>query len=134
MWGVIMAFSYDERGDIELIQGDSGEIPFEDLPTDKNYKVYFSIYDSNRDIIGSEISFYSNYEPVVRVSIPAILTDLLEVSRYSDYQEYYYGVKICDEATNWEDTLLIGDKDIGEPNIITVYPKRTEGLTTEVST
>lgn len=124
-----MAFVYDDDGNITLYQGDSGSIPFEDIPTDKNYKVYFSIYDTDRNIIGDEIYLMSNNQSNITIEIPASLTDLLTVGEYDDYTEYYYGLKICDIDTGWEDTLLIGNSDIGDLNTITVYPKKTEGLT-----
>lgn len=124
-----MAFSYDEDGNITMYQGDSGSIPFEDIPTDKNYKVFFSIYDGERNPVGDEIYLYSNNLPVITIEIPASLTDLLTVGEYDDYTDYYYGLKICDTITGSEDTLLIGNSDIGDLNTLTVYPKKTEGLT-----
>lgn len=124
-----MAFVYDDDGNITLYQGDSGAIPFEDIPTDKNYKIFFSIYNADRTIVGDEVSLFSNYQSQITIEIPASLTDLLTVGEYDESTEYYYGIKICDTETGWEDTLLIGNSDIGDLNTITVYPKKTEGLT-----
>ena len=51
-----MAFVVDENtGDITLVQGDSGEIVIEGLPTDGNYSVYFAFYNENRKTIGEEV-------------------------------------------------------------------------------
>lgn len=123
-----MAFIVDEdSGDIILIQGDSGYITIEEINTDKNYKVYFSIYDKKRKIIGEEIMCQSNFESCIEIEIPKTLTDLLTVPKKQDSEEYYYGIKLCDEF-GFEDTALINDCSIDDLNIITVYPKRTEGL------
>ena len=124
-----MAFCYDENGDVTLVHGDSGSITFEDLPTDKNYKVYVSVYNKDRELIGSERSYNSNYQPIITISFPVSVTDLLTVDKDNDYEVYFYGIKICDPNTGTEDTLLLGDKEIGDLNVITVFPKCTEGLT-----
>lgn len=122
-------FLVDETtGDIELVQGDSGTLYVDGIPDDKNYKVYFSIYNSNGKILGDEVWVYSYNLPTVTFEIPSTLTDLLTVKgSIDDTAEYYYGVKVCDEESGFEDTLLIGNKDIGELNIMTVHRKTTEG-------
>ena len=38
-----MAFTIDSRGDITLIQGDSGIYSISGVPTDKNYTAHFEI-------------------------------------------------------------------------------------------
>lgn len=132
-----MAFIVDKNGNIELVQGDSGMLVVEDLPTDKDYTVYFAIQDAKRNIIGSQISTnaYSGTAPdttrvtSVTFAITASLTDLLTVPKGEDTAEYYYGIKICNSASpSSEDTLMINDSDIGDINTITVYPKKVEGL------
>ena len=127
-----MAFIVDtETGDITLVQGDSGELFIEGLNTDKNYTVYFAFYNSKRKRLGSEIYVSSNGNPSVTIIIPASLTDLLTVPQGSDMAEYYYGIKVCYDYGNgyeYEDTVIIGNKDIGELNTITVYPKKVEGF------
>lgn len=129
-------FIVNEQGNIELYQGDSGMLTVEDLPTDKDYTVYFSMYDNKRNIIGFELNInaYAGTTPntirykSVTFAIPASLTDLLTVPKGEDTAEYYYGLKICESGTNMEDTLVINDGDIGDINTITVYPKKVEGL------
>ena len=122
-------FLVDEiTGNIELRQGDSGTLYVDGIPTDKNYKVYFSIYNSNGKILGDEIWVYSYQLSLVTIEIPSSLTDLLTVKGgIDDTAEYYYGVKVCDEETGFEDTQVIGNKDVGDLNIITVHRKTTEG-------
>ena len=129
-----MAFIVDDAGNITLVQGDSGMLVVQDLPTDKSYTVYFSIYNSKRNIVGEEIFVNANYSPTVKISVTASLTDLLTVSRADDTAEYYYGLKICDSDTGEEDTLMIENGDIGDLNTITVYPKKVEGLISGSST
>lgn len=125
-----MAFIVDEKtGNITLVQGDSGTLVADGIDTDQNYKVFFSVYDEEGRIIGDEVYAYSNFSPVVTFQIPASLTDLLKVDGgIDDTATYYYGIKTCLEGTGFEDTLCIGDSDIGDLNTITVYPKKVEGI------
>ncbi len=123
-----MAFQVDSNGNITLVQGDSGELSISGLPTDKNYTVYFAIQDENRKPIGDEIGLEANGQGTVIFVLTGNLTDKLTVKRGDDTAEYYYGIKLCDENGYLEDTLLIGNSQIGELNIITVYPKKVEGM------
>lgn len=123
-----MAFTIDNNGNITLVQGDSGELVVTGLPTDQNYKVYFAIQDENRKPIGNEIVVNSNKSDSVIFVLLGTLTDLLTVKKGEDTATYYYGVKLCSEEENTEDTLLLGDTDIGDRNSITVYPKKVEGI------
>lgn len=122
-----MAFSVDNFGNITLVQGDSGELAISGIPTDDNYSVYFAIQDENRTPIGDEISVNSSKSSSVIFVIPASLTNLLTVKRNEEIATYYYGVKLCDES-GLEDTMLLGNSNIGDRNTITVYPKKVEGI------
>jgi len=126
-----MAFFIDDNGNITLIQGDSGVLTVNGLPTDKSYTVYFAIKNANRQTVGSELSIEANGLDSVQFAIGASLTDLLTVPNGEESAEYYYGIKICttDAITNieTEETLLLGNLDISEMNTVTVYPKRVEG-------
>lgn len=121
-----MAFKIDENGNITLIQGDSGQLVVNGLPTDKNYTVYFAIQDKNRKPIGSEISVETNKNSSVTFNLLGSFTDLLLVNKGEETATYYYGVKIC-TTDGFEDTLTIGSGDMGDRNTITVYPKKVEG-------
>ena len=123
-----MAFTIDNNGNITLVQGDSGELVVTGLPTDQNYKVYFAIQDENRKPIGGEIVVNSNKSDSVIFVLLGTLTDLLTVKKGEDTAMYYYGIKLCSEEENTEDTLLLGDSNIGDRNPITVYPKKVEGI------
>ena len=123
-----MAFFIDDEGNITLVQGDDGDITFDGIPTDRNYEVFFAIQDDKRRPIGDEVSVMSNNMSSVVISVPSTLTDLLTVKAGQDTAEYYYGVKICDEATGLEDTMILGNNEIGDLNTITVYPRKVKGL------
>jgi hypothetical protein len=120
-------FFVDDNGDITLVQGDNGELNVWDLPTDRNYTLYFAIYDENRVRFGSEVSVATNGSSNATLVIPPALTDLLRVQSGEEYSTYYYGLKICYEPDGIEDTLLLGDSNLGDLNAITVYPKKVEG-------
>lgn len=122
-----MAFRVDDNGNITLVQGDSGSYVVSGLPTDKNYTVYFAIQDENRKPMGFEISIETGKASFVTIELTAQLTDYLTVKKTEDYATYYFGIKLCDD-TGREDTLLLGDSDIGDENTITVYPKKVEGM------
>lgn len=122
-----MAFNIDEYGNITLVQGDSGQLVVNGLPTDKEYTVYFAIQDENRKPIGEEIQVNSNKASTVVFVLLGSLTDLLTVKKGEDTATYYYGLKICDDS-GLEDTMLLGNSIIGERNTITVYPKKVEGI------
>ena len=114
-----------DTGDVICRQGDSGEITFMDIPRDRNYLVYFSVYNQKRKIIfelqgtpfEGTITFYLSPEDM----------DKLEVKVNDSAATYYYGVKICVPEDDFEDTVLVADKELGELNIMTVYPKIVEG-------
>ena len=122
-----MAFMIDNEGNITMIQGDTGRLVVNGLMTDQNYDVYFAIQDENRRPIGNEISVQSNSQPTVVFELSSNLTDLLKVGQDEETHEYYYGVKTC-TADGFEDTLIVGNGDMGDRNTITVYPKKVEGV------
>ena len=89
----------------------------------------FSIYDSNGNIVGDEVWVNSNYQSQIVLEIPSGLTDNLIVTTGIDgTEDYYYGIKTCLESTGFEDTLCVGNSDIGDLNTITVHPKKVEGI------
>lgn len=121
-------FKVDEiSGDITLTQGDTGEYVLIGLPTDQYYTVFLAIQDENRKPVGSEISVNAGLKSSVALPFLSFLTDSLTVKKTEETATYYFGVKLCSQ-TGSEDTLIIGDKQIGENNTITVYPKKVEGL------
>ena len=116
----------EETGNITLTQGDSGEYTINGLPTDQYYDVYLAIQDKKRNPIGNEIKESANLKSSVSLKFLSSLTDLLTVPKSEETQTYYFGIKLCDKLGN-EDTLIIGNNDVGDKNTITVYPKKAEG-------
>lgn len=123
-----MAFIVDKNGDISLIQGDSGLLTITGIDTDKNYTVYFAVQDKNRKPIGNEISVSTSNQSTVVFQLTGDYTNLLTVAKNEPFEIYYYGVKVCDSTSQFENTLVLGDGDIGTLNKITVYPKKVEGI------
>ena len=123
-----MAFQTDENGNITLIQGDSGILVISGISTDKNYTVYFAVQDRNRKPIGSELFINSNKSSEVAFFLTGDFTDLFKVERNESFAIYYYGIKVCDADTGFEDTLVTEAGEIGDLNTITVYPKKVEGI------
>lgn len=119
-------FIIDEKtGNITLRQGDNAELSIEDIPEDKEYDIYFSIYDSNRNII-----FELREIPVngsVTFKITPANTELLTVPDGQKTANYFWAVKRCYEPDNFEDTLIVGDKGVADVNKVLVYPKIVEG-------
>ena len=122
-----MALIIDEKGTVTLYQGDSGEIKISGLNPVKNYIVYFAIQDEKRNLIGSELQVAANKTEFVTFFLTSDYTDLLKVPANKSYEIYTYGVKVCDENNNTEDTLFIGNCTYGDQNQIIVYPRKVVG-------
>jgi len=122
-----MAFYVDERGNITLIQGDSGSLVIKGLDTQKNYTVYFAVQNKKREPVGNEIYVSSNMQSSVTFRLTGDFTDLLTVDKNSNSEIYYYGIKACSSVDNTEDTLILGNGSLGDLNTITVFPKKVEG-------
>lgn len=122
-------FIIDEiSGNIELIQGDSGDIVISGLPTDKYYNIFFAFIKEDKKLFGSEIKVGCNKCDTVNIHIPANFTDNLSVKDTDDFAEYYYGLKLCTSDGKSEETLLIGENATPTDfNKVKVYPKRVEG-------
>lgn len=123
-----MAFQIDKNGNITLVQGDSGKITVSGIKTDKNYTVYFGIKDKQRNTVGSELSVSSNGMSSVIFELTGDFTDLLKVPKNKLLETYYYGIKVCDSVSGYEDTLVFGGCGFLNLNTITVFPKKVEGI------
>lgn len=123
-----MAYDVETNGNIIMVQGDSLELNINGIPEDQNYKIYFAVQDEERNPIGSEIMVESNFQPTVTIKLVGNYTNLFTVPDDLKSQRYYYGVKMCSDTDNTEDTLLLGNSTIGGLNIITVFPRKVEGI------
>ncbi len=122
-----MAFQIDKNGNISMFQGDSGLITIRGLNPNKNFTVYFAIQDKNRKPVGEELSVSNNNNDYVVFHLTGSYTDLLKVKKDEPCSVYYYGLKVCNEDEQREETLLVASEQIGGLNTITVYPKKVEG-------
>ena len=122
-----MGFITKEDGTIIARQGDGGKVFIDGVDTDKNYKIYFGVKDKKRNAIGREVYVYSNYSSEVVIVIPPSVTNSWVVPKNEEYIEYFYGIKVCDEETNMEDTLILDGCEFDTENILIVYPKKVEG-------
>lgn len=123
-----MAYIVETNGNITMYQGDSLEIVINGLPTDQNYKVYFAAQDEERNPIGAEVEVETFGEPSVAIKLTGNYTNLFVVPEDAKSAKYYYGIKSCSVENDTEDTLLLGDSQIGALNTITVYPRKVEGI------
>lgn len=112
----------DVTGDMTVRQGDSFSFTITGI-TDE-WDVYFSVYKgTNREILFETSAKPVNEETVFNIT-PAESTKLtVPVGKKTEL--YYYGIKRCKDGV--EDTVIIGDKEIGALNKVTVYPLITEG-------
>lgn len=112
----------DITGNMTLRQGDTYEFTVEGVTDD--WELYYSVYNANREIL-----FEIHKTPVngsTTFEITATQSNLMTVPVDRKTEIYYYGLKRCKGAQ--EDTLIVGDKNIGDLNKITVYPLTTEGI------
>lgn len=123
-----MAYIVESSGNITLVQGDSIEIVLNGLPTDQNYKLFFCAQNKDREPIGTEIETETNGLSSAVIKLLGNYTNNFTVDEDLKKQEYYYGIKLCSEKDETEDTLILGDSNIGDLNTITVYPRKVEGI------
>ena len=122
-----MTIIKDKNNILKMYQGDTGRIKFKGFPTDKNYKVCFSILN-NRNKIISEIQENSNKKESIIFKITQDISNKLIVAPNLRSQTYYYGIKLCDLEIDKEKTMNIGSCKFGEKNKIIVFPKKAEGI------
>lgn len=112
---------------IEMFQGDTGNLIFSGIPTDKTYSVYMSLYDTGNNKIKFE------FQPVTSDTTTgkATFTVSSAVSDTLPVGEWTYAVKIC--ASGSEDTivpetkLVDGEYVTQDAPYFNVNPKRVEG-------
>ena len=85
---------------IYLRQGDTGNIVFSGLPSDKAYGVYLSVYNPDNDTILKELEA-ANFAQATGI---ATFTFDEDFSNSLPVGDWTYGLKIC--ANGSEDTVL----------------------------
>ena len=123
-----MGYEIDDKGNIKLRQGDSMELVIDGIPTDQNYKVFFATQNEERVPIGNELEFDSLGQSFVVIKLLGNYTNQFTVDEDKKTQKYYYGVKICSEIDQTEQTLALCDSSMDNLNTITVYPRKVEGI------
>ena len=110
-----------------MYKGDTGNIIFSGLPTDKAYAVYLSVYDEDGERIIKEV-LATNFNQASGVATFVIDED---TSNDLSDGEFTYALKICSNGS--EDTIIPETKledgiYVREPApSFTVLPKRVEG-------
>lgn len=112
---------------INVFQGDSATIPFVELP--ENSVVYFAVRDKKtNNLMFDEIRGIVDSNGNLDVEISKEILDKIPVNLTDKYTSYYYGLKMVDELTGKEDTILLGDNPVfGENYLFNVYRKKVEG-------
>ena len=91
---------YAVNKDIYMRQGDTGNITFSNLPKDKSYNVFISIYNPDTNKIVKEMGATS----FTQSTGLALFTIGEDVSNSLPVGEWVYGLKICADGS--EDTIL----------------------------
>lgn len=125
--------------DLKLYCGDTGNLRISNLPTDKNYKVYWEIIRAKTQETVFELELDSNQADNVLFNLDSQHSDQLTVPNINTPETYYWSIKICDPETGAEDTVIPKtkvDPDTGlatfsKPYKLIVLYKMVEGLTNE---
>lgn len=105
----------DKLKNIYLFKGDSGSLLFKNIPTDKNYTLFFSIVDEESGKIINEISTNTLHLEEIILNIPVSFTDKLKFESGENERIYKYGVKLCngiEEHTLVPKVDILGDTPI----------------------
>lgn len=121
----------DEKGTMRIRKGDSGSFKVKGIPTDKNYNVYFAIYDpTTGEIVIPELIEQSHNLPEVTINLSVEFTNALEGTEKG--RRYSYGIKLCSE--NREETVVPsvvkdsrGVSFMQRPPDFVVYSAKVEG-------
>jgi len=120
---------YANGTSIFMYKGDTGQIEFTGCPIDKNYSVYFSIFDEDNNKIKTEIQGTFNQS-----TGKATITFTEQISNTLPVGEFTYAFKgratvsgVIEEDTWIPETKVEGSEYVTQsaPSF-TVYPKRVE--------
>ena len=123
-----MSLFIDKDGTMYLYQGDSGKVVLSGLNTEKKYTVYLAFQDKNRKIIGKELQVACSSDGWATFVLTPGFTDLLKVPKNKLFEIYYYGLKLCEDGADVENTLFVADSVYGDINRVVVYPRKVIGV------
>ena len=112
----------DETGNMTTRQGDTWS--FKVTGVEDDWDLFFSVYRKDT----RERLFEIQTKPVLgeaTFNITAADSDKMTVPEGKKTEIYYWGLKRCKDGV--EDTLIVGNKEVADLNVITVYPLITEG-------
>ena len=111
----------EETGNQTVRQGDSYKFEVEGV--DDSYTMYYSVYNSSREIIFEIMA--TPQQGVTTFEVTSADSNKLTVPVNKKSETYYYGLKRC--KNGYEDTLVVGNKSVSDLNKVLVYPLTTEG-------
>ena len=112
----------EETGDATTRQGDTWNITVSGISDD--WTVYYSVYEKDtRNIVFEIPTTPVNGDSTFFIS--AENSNKLTVPEGKKTEKYYWGIKRCKGEI--EDTVIIGNKDVGDLNLLLVYPLIVEG-------
>jgi hypothetical protein len=121
-----MAFDKETRT-ITMYQGDYEDFFLRGFDASKEYRIYMSIQNKRRQYIGTIEKNLANVT-FVKFEITPELSKLLTVPLNQEYEEYYFAFKVQEKGTNKEKTVRLAGQQIGDRNIIIVYPEEAKGF------
>ena len=122
-----MALRIDENGTITMYQGDTGYVYANGIDPEKQYRMYFAIYDSKRRPVGQEIMMEAINVDRVEFKINVELSNFLTVPLNKEFETYYYGIKQNEIGTADADTMFVAGGTYGDLSEIQVYPRKALG-------
>ena len=122
-----MTAEVDEYGNIESYQGDTILFTCDNVPTDLEYTVYWSVRElkTDEDVI-AQIPF-TPINGSVQINVTPDITNLIVVPSGKKYKDFRHALKACNAQNNVEHTLTIGDTEIGTEYRLRMYRKQSEG-------
>lgn len=125
-----MAIYVDKDLNIELYKGDTDSLVFRNLPKDKSYSVYFSIFNEDNGKIIKELSAneFNQTSGTATFCFTQSITNDFKVG------ENTWALKMCYPAENIENTIVpklevVNGEIVQQPSpMFTVLEKRVEGV------
>ena len=122
-----MTQTFDEKGNITTVVGDSIIFEVNNIPTDLDYTLFFRVYDKDDNTVIPEVSIPCNYNSTVTVEVKPYVTDLVSIPQGKKSVTNFYGMKACNFENQVEHTQTVDGVDLNQETKITFMRKRAEG-------